>query len=550
MEAVSASIERPWYLDHPIANALLLSPPGCGKTETLARWIGGLVKRGLIRHPHQVLGLTFSNKAKANLRARLARELGSQWWRHARVMNLHGFAFHTYQHHASAIGRKPLERSPQRGWQDRTIKAVTRTTGCDETELRATLRSAKSGLFTEEQVLSRLEEANFPAALEYEHRVRAEGRFDFDDLIRLGLWTISEPRVLELYRARFAALVVDEVQDLSRGQFELARGIGEGRTVFAGDRAQGIYTFAGAEPQWVFDQIKHSGAVQIDLQRSYRSSPPVLRAVSAIGEALGGSSISCATPAEWGDRGALRITQFTHAVDEALEVVKRAAAWLEQNPEQSVAIIARTKPRRQWVDAQVIENELDAEIWDFPAHRPMIVALLIKHSIEASEGTEAEIVDDLYTRCSGDVDSADLDALDELEEVFESINELLKEMPLAEIIGGIRLSSSPDSPVGPGLHLLNGHVGKGQEFGKVFIVGLEEAFLPHYAAIKSRDPAKINEELSVLHVMASRAQEELEVSFCDVVPDWQGIDRRRDPCRWLSLVADVADEFLDSRQPF
>lgn len=61
----------PWYDIHEVEPALLLAPPGCGKTEHLARWIASITERGLIAPPYRVLGLTFSNKAKANLRARL-----------------------------------------------------------------------------------------------------------------------------------------------------------------------------------------------------------------------------------------------------------------------------------------------------------------------------------------------------------------------------------------------------------------------------------------------------------------------------------------------
>lgn len=160
----------------------------------------------------------------------------------------------------------------------------------------------------------------------------------------------------------------------------------------------------------------------------------------------------------------------------------------------------------------------------------------------------ADVVQDLYLRCFVDIDSADLDSQDELHEVFDTIGELISEIPLAEIVGGIRLSSSPEDPVGPGLHLLNGHVGKGQQFDRVIIVGLEEAFLPHYFAMKSGRQEDMEAELAVLPVMASRAREQLVVASCDVVPKWNGEDLRREPSRWFGLIEAEVDEVIDLRR--
>jgi len=64
--------------------------------------------------------------------------------------------------------------------------------------------------------------------------------------------------------------------------------------------------------------------------------------------------------------------------------------------------------------------------------------------------------------------------------------------------------------------------------------------MPHYAAMKSGDPDQIRDELAVLHVMASRAREDLLVTVAAVVPNWGGEPRRRDPSRWLPLIEAVS----------
>jgi DNA helicase-2/ATP-dependent DNA helicase PcrA len=545
---MSEEEQSDWYLTHPVVETLLMAPPGCGKTEGIARWLCALVERGDIRPPRRALGLTFSNKAKANLRSRIRRELGPRWWRWVTVTNFHGWAFHVYQHHCTSIGLEPLQVAPQRGWQATTTRTICREYDCEEEDLQRAVRSCKLGAFDDDTVIERLEDCGMAAALAYERHIRDAGRRDFDDLIRLGLLVLDHPGVVSLYRERFAVIVVDEVQDLSVAQFDLASPIAPGRTLWAGDAAQGIYGFAGAQPELVVERIRCRDARELELTASYRSSPAVLRAVSALSKALGGQDVRAAAEVDWEGRGRLLALRTRNARQEAAWIAATVEEWLAEDARLSIGVIARAKGRRKWVDEEIQRRGIPTEIWDFPAHKPLIVELLVRHlpTIDSALG-RSEAVEDLYLRCLVEIDDLDLDSQDELNEAFDTIGELVAEMSLAEIVSGIRISSSPEDPVGPGLHLLNGHVGKGQQFDRVIIVGLEEAFLPHYRAMKSGRAEDIEAELAVLHVMASRAREQLVAATCEVVPNWQGEDRRRDPSRWFGLIEAVVDEVIDQR---
>lgn len=538
--------------EHGVEPGLLLGPPGCGKTEQIARWVASLSARGLVRPPMRVLGLTFSNKAKANLRARLQHHLGLRWYRHALVTNFHGFAFRVYQHHASAVGRQPVEIAPQRGWLRALLNRVVNSTKCDRDELCAVLRSAKVGPFDDDEVLQRLDAAGFAPAVKYEQSLRANGRVDFDDVMRLGHLVLRCHEVADLYRTAFAAMVVDEVQDLSLGQLELARVIGEGRTVYAGDLTQGIYGFAGAEPAGVLARIRDECPREYEVDESFRSSPAVLRAVSRVREALGGGPISCAVPEEWTGKGSVRLLRSRDTKQEAENVREIVTAWSGKFPGDSIAVITRSGPRRRAIDGAFAAGEVPAEKWDFPVHQPLIAGLLARHvDVAALAGDHQAMMQELYNSCLVDIDPTDLDALDELQDACEAIEDLYREgYELPDIVGGIRISSDPDAPVGPGLHLLNGHVGKGQQFDHVVVAGLEEAILPNYAAMLTAnrgDSSQIVEELAVLHVMVSRAREDLVITVADSVPNWKGVDQQRTPSRFLQLVESAVDEVLDLR---
>lgn len=548
--AVAEPTSTDWYLEHPISETLLIAPPGCGKTDGIARWVKAVVGRNELKPPRRALGLTFSNKAKANLRSRLHGELGPRWWRWVTVTNFHGWAFHVYQHHCASIGRSPLKKAPQRGRQASLVRSICNEYSCDATELGHALRTCKIGPFSEKTVLEKLESHGLQAAIEYQKRLQVDVGVDFDDLLRLGLLVLQNRKVVSLYRERFALVVVDEVQDLSLGHFDLIAPIGSHRTLWTGDPAQGIYGFAGAQPDLVFEKILRRCTHHLKLTASFRSSPAVLRAVSALSAELGGQEIHSAREDEWEGLGNLLALRSRHVTQEADWVVSKAKRWMDDDPTISIAVIARTKLRRKWVDASARQHNLQTEIWDYPAHKPLIADLLTRHlpAIDTSLPV-GEAVEALYFRCLEDIDSIDLDSLDELIEVFDTIGDLVSERPLAEIIAGIRISSTPEDPVGPGLHLLNGHIGKGQQFDRVIIVGLEEAFLPHYSAIKSGQPEDIDSELAVLHVMASRAREQLIVATCDVVPMWNGDDLRRTPSRWFGIIEEEVDDVIDLRGP-
>lgn len=533
-----------WINGAPISDVLLTAPPGCGKTECLAQRAGALVRRGTVSPPHQILALTFSNKAKANLRARLEHGLGRNYSRHVAVLNFHGFGLRLFRYHAPLAGRRADEMlAPQRGSLRVLRRRICEDYGITADELEAVVRAAKGGPFSDSEVVAQLERAS-PAGLAYEEALRAEGRLDYDDAIRLGLLIVQDPQILTLYRKRFHCLLIDEVQDLTTSQLDLVAELGRGRTVFAGDRAQGIYGFAGAAPTSVYEAIEARDPLRIALDASYRSAPNVIKVVSAISVGLGGSSITCALDAQWEIDGEVIVERFPDPTTEAHRVVQLVLRWLEADPSESIGVMVRAKHRREMLDAEVSAAGLAAERWDFPAHRPGIVALLSRFvtSVVRTAGEGSDAVEELFLRCAGALEDDDAAVLDELSEVADVLQDLVHETPLSEIVAGLRIASDPASPAGPGLHLLNGHVGKGQQFDRVVILGLEDGHIPYYKATTNEER---KEELSILHVMASRARKTLLLTVCRDVP-YNGSSWVRKPSPWLKRLEELASGWMET----
>jgi DNA helicase-2/ATP-dependent DNA helicase PcrA len=107
-------------------------------------------------------------------------------------------------------------------------------------------------------------------------------------------------------------------------------------------------------------------------------------------------------------------------------------------------------------------------------------------------------------------------------------------------IASCRVSAAPGTPVGPGLHVLTAHKGKGQEFDWVFVIGLEEGVLPDF---RTKDQEQFDEELRILHVMVSRARYGLVFSSIRTITTQYGTRKDKDPSRWLDLLRGAATDF-------
>ena len=149
-------------------------------------------------------------------------------------------------------------------------------------------------------------------------------------------------------------------------------------------------------------------------------------------------------------------------------------------------------------------------------------------------------IEELYLRCFADVPAENANTLIDLRDAADELVDLIHEEDLETLVGRVRISSEVDMPVGPGVHVLTGHTGKGQGFDKVVILGFEEGQIPSFF-VKGRpdsDP-EVREELALLHVMTSRAKEELVLTVCR-----RANGHPQKPSRWLPLVEPHLDRVV------
>lgn len=509
--------------DHEPLDLLVLAPAGCGKTEALALRAAGLIERGHVRTPQKVLVTTFSNRARDNIRDRLASYL-SPAVRRDRVSfaNFHGLSARIYRAHAAVIGMSPDLLIPDGDWvgdQCRSRGLSFKISGA----VQDVLRIAKQQAVDDAEVEQLLEQSGYDVAVQIEQLRRAQNRLTYDDLPRLADLILANDDVAELYQHHFAAVIVDEFQDLTPQQLRIVNRIGYGKTTYAGDLAQGIYGFAGAKPEEIDKAVRvECGLNVIEFSESHRSSPAVLNLVNALTPRTGGTPLTSADPGSWPGGGLAGHAAFGDTDTEAQWVIAIAKFVLTSAPNQRVAIISRTKLRRRFVDAVAEQSGLPCHRWD-DGVLDTDTAKIIKAMLARLNLAEYQSTDDkpAYLR-----EAAELEALQDpssREALADALNwcyDLLDDgLTPADIRARVRIGDQNTLLNVPGIHLLTGHVGKGQQFDWVIIIGAEEGCIPDFRATTQ---GTLVEEARVLSVMISRARHGVVVTYASSVPAANG----------------------------
>lgn len=543
--SVSPTAAQEQIRDSDVLAMLVTAPAGCGKSEALALRVQGMIRRGVAAGGRRILVATFSNRAKDNIRERLRAHLTPTEMRDkVTVVNFHGLSARIYKSHAGAIGLDPEWSLPENNWVREQCQRIGLVWG-QISGVESVLQRVKLEPFSDAEVMTQLLAVGNRDAIAIEKQRLDDEQLTYDDLPRLAELILANDGVADLYREHFAAVVVDEFQDLTPQQLRIINRIGEGRTTYAGDLAQGIYGFTGARPTEVFAQISAEVAETVELTESHRSAPAVLAAVNALSPLTGSATLTSADPASWPSGGVAALVSHADAAQEAAWVRKLAEAVASRVPTQRIGVISRIASRRRFLDEAFATSDLEVHRWDdgvldtetarrvrglLGAIDPIAV-LAAKDSIEFLR--ETADFSDLQ-------DPADRTALaDALSWILVLLGDGLTP---AEITRRIRVGDNSTLLTKPGVHLLSGHVGKGQQFDWVVVAGAEEGVVPFFEA-KSAD--EIVEEARVLSVMMSRARHGLVLSISASVPTLKGNPRDYAPSRFLT--PDLRTSLTDAR---
>lgn len=517
--------------DAEALDLLVVAPAGCGKTEALALRVQGLLRRGVVKAPQKVLIVTFSNRARDNIKDRLRSCLTSaEMSERVTVVNFHGLSARLFRAHANVIGQDPDAILPENDWIGDEMRRLDLDWN-ERAKIAKALREAKQQALSDDEVETKLT----GHALDFERQRRREGRLTYDDLPRVAELILSNDTVAELYRAHFGAVVVDEFQDLTPQQLRLVNRIGHMRTTYAGDLAQGIYGFAGAQPATVDTAIRSECTVVIELHESHRSSPAVLNAVNSLVGLTGGTLLSCADPTSWPSGGMVGAVDHDTVEEEAAYAVNFARTVLSHAPDQRVGIIARSTGRRRFIDQAFANSDLEPHRWD-DGVLDTDTAKIVKSMLTSFDqvgylGTADKIA---FLRDASNFDAV-ADGRDSLANALGWCYDLLDQgLQPSEVRSRIRVGDSSTLITVPGVHLLTGHVGKGQQFDWVIVVGMEDGSIPNFNANTTE---AMTEEARVLSVMLSRARHGAILSHSQTVPTLAGRVRAQQASRFYQQLA-------------
>ncbi|WP_020578323.1 UvrD-helicase domain-containing protein [Actinopolymorpha alba] len=525
--------------DHDNLSLLVVAPAGCGKTEALALRVAGFIDRGSAPPPQRILAVTFTHRAKDNIRARLRRYVPLSVQRdRVTVTNFHGLAARIIRAHGAVAGINPNITICENDWVREQCHS-RKLDWDDIKDVEKALQVAKLEAHTDEEVSEALGECGNDHAIDIEALRAKQNRATYDDLLRYAELILANDAVADLYAHHFGAVIVDEYQDLTPQQLRVINRIAYGRTTYAGDLAQGIYGFAGAAPSDIDAAIRAECASVIEFSDSHRSSPAVLAMVNSLNELTGGTDLTCADPSSWPQGGLAGILRFTDVKQEAADVLAFAAHVLTRAPGQRIGVIVRIKSRLRFIATVVEASDHPVHRWEDGVLDPE-TARRVRTMLARIDPSELASTDDTlgYLRQLAELER--VEDFDSRSALADAINWVLDRFAngdtFDEVRAKIRVGDQTTLLNAPGIHLLSGHVGKGQQFDWVIVVGLEQGCIPDFRATT---PTAKDEEARALSVMLSRARHGALVTYTRVVPTLGGSPKPRTISEYWPYLLDA-----------
>lgn len=282
---------------------LVIAGAGSGKTKTLTHRIAYLVTEKGIK-PHQILAVTFTNKAADEMRNRAAKLLGAlpnQWrtWQGfgtgPALGTFHAICVRILRQEAGRLGFKREFAIYDSEEQKSAIKKVMYNDGISPKDVNPNavlglISRAKNELLTPSKFANQtdgpFEETVAALYEQYQDYLKENQAMDFDDLLFNTVTLFKKhPETLASYQKRWPYLMIDEYQDTNHSQYEWARLLaGATKNIFVvGDDWQGIYSWRGANIRNILEFEKdYKGAQTILLEQNYRSTAPIVALGNAI----------------------------------------------------------------------------------------------------------------------------------------------------------------------------------------------------------------------------------------------------------------------------
>lgn len=250
-------------VQHSGTPLLIMAGAGSGKTRVLTHRIAHILQTHQA-HPGEILAITFTNKAAAEMRERTAKLIGPEG-RRVWVSTFHSACVRILREHHDAVGLKSTFSIYDMQDSQRLLSMVLKDHGVDTKRFTPRMVSGRisdlkneligPGQYIETAPSDPISQMVAKAYKEYNKRLRQANALDFDDLIMLTVEMLQKhPGIAEAYHRRFRQIMVDEYQDTNHAQYVLVRelvgdggdGVEPAQLTVVGDSDQSIYAFREA----------------------------------------------------------------------------------------------------------------------------------------------------------------------------------------------------------------------------------------------------------------------------------------------------------------
>jgi DNA helicase-2/ATP-dependent DNA helicase PcrA len=279
---------------------LVLAGAGAGKTRVITHRMLEIVRHGIA--PENILAITFTNKAAAEMRERAQKLLWEdraatrpvfEPFKPPFISTFHSLGLTIIKENAKLLGYKRTPAIYDRADSMRAIKEALKAVGAEHIEPRAALSVISRNKGEGVEASSFADSADKPhervialAWLKYEKALYDDGALDFDDLLaRAVSFLRKHPEIQARYQARWPYIQIDEYQDTNRIQAAMVELLVDGKknVCAVGDIDQTIYGWRGAQISNIlsFDKTFPGGKIVL-LEENYRSTKNILAAANEV----------------------------------------------------------------------------------------------------------------------------------------------------------------------------------------------------------------------------------------------------------------------------
>ncbi|MCF7808876.1 MAG: UvrD-helicase domain-containing protein [Candidatus Marinimicrobia bacterium] len=272
---------------------LIFAGAGSGKTRVLTHRIANLIHSG-VAQPHEILSVTFTNKAAGEMRERVTSLLG-KGLDHVNMGTFHSICARILRRDALHIGYEQNFSIYDDDDGLRVVKNLMKemqisTDFIKPRSIYYRIKQYKSQMiFPDEAIdfaLSELDDKVVEVYTRYQAELKKNSAMDFDDLLLKPLELFEKhPQILSKYQNQFRHIMVDEYQDTNKAQFLFVEALSREHKnlCVVGDDDQSIYTWRGADIGNILDFKEHFPNARIfKLEQNYRSTKTILDAASAV----------------------------------------------------------------------------------------------------------------------------------------------------------------------------------------------------------------------------------------------------------------------------